>query len=193
LSHEDEDLEEYWNELRPKPLVQAEWPSSLEAALDMACEQTLYDLKNSMRHYLVENEVMMAHYTLDRGVRGLKTNWLNELAGKNATGLIEFILRDAGLTPREMRDFVQALPRSLLNKICASTFNTANGIHALMGVEVARREYNLRNYSLTREGGRIRVNFTREGEEVTFYLDEGFDLIEERLQTPPGDENEPPF
>jgi hypothetical protein len=188
LPADNVDLEEYWDTLRPKPLVKRidDKPSKLGAVLELVCEKTLYDVHTSLGMYLQEVDFhnrRMIEDTVARGIRSLKTNWLKELEGKDLSGLIEFILQGQRLGGAEMTEFVHALPRSLLSRICASTLNTANGIHALMGVEAARRDHTISGYTVRREQDRIRVDFrTRPGDDVTFYLDEDFELIEERCR-----------
>jgi hypothetical protein len=199
LSAQDEELEEYWDTLRSKPMVQVvpDRPSELSAVLDLICEQTVFDVRNSLEMYLrnlTEQDQRAVNTIVARGLRSLKTNWLKELEGKNLTGLIEFILQGANLSPTVMMSFIQALPLELLRDICSSTLNTANGVHALMGVEVARRQNILHRYTIGREGGRIRVEFQPyPREDVIFYLDESFELIEERLQVLDRPEEDIPF
>lgn len=186
--NESDSLEEYWDDLRPRQLVKTEWPSTLEASLDVACEKALENMKRAMQIHLrnlPEQDHGWIEQIADRGMRGLKDIWLNELATKDTAGLIEFILQGQGnrLTSYEMRAFIHALPRTLLARICASTFHTANGVHALMGLEVARRDHLVSDYTITYEKGRTRVDFEHPTEGgIRFYLDEGFDIIEDRMQ-----------
>jgi hypothetical protein len=188
LSADNVDLEEYWDTLRPKPLVKRidDKPSELGAVLELVCEKTLYDVQTSLGMYLQEIDFhnrRMIEEIVARGIRSLKANWLKELEGKDLSGLIEFILQGQPLSVVEITEFVHVLPRSLLSRICASTLHTANGIHALMGIEAARRDHTISGYTVRREQDRIRVDFSpQSGDDVTFYLDEDFELIEERFQ-----------
>ena len=197
----DEELEEYWEALRPKPLIQvvSDRPSELSDILDLVCEQTIHNVRNSLEMYLrplTEQDHRMVEEIVARALRSLKTNWLKELEDKDLSGLIEFILQGQSLKPSEMREFLHALPRSLLARICDSTLHTATGIHALMGVEVARRDHIISDYRIVQDKRRIRVTFTPStGEVVVFHLDESFELIEDRLQCLDDlrDENYVPF
>lgn len=184
----DLDFESFWADLRAKkgPVtkdviqVVGGRTSDVGDMLNIACEKAAFELAKKFRQYSgVSMTTDLLAEVVSTGVRIFMEKWHEGLRGHNLAGLIEIVLEGQSLTPDEMRGFVRALPRSLLERISSSALGSATGIHGLMAVEFARRQGEVRDYTLRPESGRIRVEFVnQQGQEVSFYLDETFKLAE---------------
>lgn len=190
----DLDFESFWADLRVrrKPVTKdaiqivGGRTSDVGDMLNVACEKAAFELAQKYQRYQGQSMTTdMLAEVVSTGVRIFMEKWHEGLRGHNLSGLIEIVLEGQSLTPDEMRGFVRALPRSLLERISSSALGSATGIHGLMAVEFARRQGEVRDYILRPESGRVLVEFVnREGQEVTFYLDETFKLIEQPVTEP---------
>lgn len=187
MADDELDLEEAWQDVRPTHLIQVvkKDPLDLKTALDVAAEKALFKLKPEFDKHSGENftsELMSQLIT--KGVRTFLDCWFDELKSYDLAGLVEIILEGQNMTTDELQDFVRAIPQSLLERICASSIGaTATGVHALMGVENARRTGRLGpdDYTLKRDlDGVLKVSFLdREGQRIEVRLDEHFDVSSE--------------
>jgi hypothetical protein len=182
VTDDADDLEECWREIRPQPNVQiiTTQPSRLRDALELACETTAFDLAQECRDLhgkLLTPEDLGT--IVSKAVRLFMTRWYEGLRSQNLAGLIEIVLEGQDLSPSEMTAFVRALPTKLIEKIADSAVGSGTGVHGLMGVEHARRNGALRDYSIGRDPGsdnRVYVRFRRGDRDVEFFLDEHFEL-----------------
>lgn len=176
-----DELEDYWDLVRVKSPIRrvSDKASDIEGQLELACEKAIFDLKQKFDKHRDEKLTQeLLGEMIAQGVRLFMKHWLEGLRSKNVAGLIEIVLEgQKDLTPAEMQAFVRALPQSLLQKVCESGLGTANGVHALIGVEHARRRGEVREYTLGRDGFRLWVKFENAaGNEVHFFLDEPFEM-----------------
>ena len=86
------------------------------------------------------------------------------------------------LTEKELKEFVKALPTSLIQRICENPSPSASGLQALLAIESERRKGNVTNYDLSRDplDGKIRVTFSpieSFDEPISFRLDEMFEGV----------------
>jgi len=176
-----DELEDCWDLVRVKFPIRrvSDKASDIDGQLELACEKAIFDLKRDFEKHsgqVLTHELFGQMIT--QGVRLFMKHWLEGLQSKNVAGLIEIVLEgQKDMTPAEMQAFVRALPETLLQKVCKSGLGTANGIHALIGVEHARRRGEVREYTLGRDGFRLWVKFENvTGDEVHFFLDEPFDM-----------------
>lgn len=176
-----DDLEEYWDLVRVKSPIRRidDKGSDIDGQLELACEKAIFDLKQKFDSIKGQPlTVELFSEVISQGVRFFMQHWLEGLKSKNVAGLIEIVLEgQKDMSPAEMQAFVRALPQTLLEKVCKSGLGTANGIHALIGVESARRTGEVREYTIGRDGPRVWVKFENvAGEEIHFFLDEPFDM-----------------
>lgn len=176
-----DELEDYWDLVRVKSPIRrvSDKASDIEGQLELACEKAIFDLKQKFdKHRGAKLTQELLGEMIAQGVRLFMKHWLEGLRSKNVAGLIEIVLEgQKDLSPAEMQAFVRALPQSLLQKVCESGLGTANGVHALIGVEHARRRGEVREYTLGRDGFRLWVKFENTaGNEVHFFLDEPFEM-----------------
>jgi hypothetical protein len=181
------DFESFWADLRPKKRLPTKdeirivsgKAADLGDMLEETCVKVASELtRKYQKHHGESLTVEILTDIVSTGVRTFMERWHESLRRQNLTGLIEFVLEGQSLTPQEMTGFVRALPMSLLERICNSVVASASGIHGLMAVEHARRRGIIRSYVLQpKDWGKIEVEFiNRDGQKVSFYLDEGFDL-----------------
>lgn len=188
---EEDDLETYWNDLRKgQPEIKLAG-NDLPSILEVATARTTSDLRE-WRKKLPGTpglEELVA--------KGIETFWhhlTTDTKRFDIVGLIEIILSVQGLPAPELKAFVRALPRTLLERIVQSDLGvTAGGIHALLSLEVLFRDDRESDYTLTTiQTGGIEVTVrprNREGE-LRFRLDESFSLqspgrVEPTREEPP--------
>lgn len=175
----EEELEDFWKEIRPQATLVSNRPSDLKSQLALASEKTGADLTLQYKKYSGRpvNPDLLAELVAE-GVQTFLKHWFDFLHDQDLAGLIELILEGskARMSPEEMTAFVRALPNSLLQRICASAISSSTGIHALMALEQARRSSN-QNYTLSVTPSGIRVDFTTSGGiPVSFSLYEEFQM-----------------
>lgn len=184
MEPEDDDLEDYWRDLRPKQLVEVVRTkgSDLDGMLTTAAEKTIFDLAQAVNKKYDQKPVTgeMLADIVGTGIRIFMQKWRDALTNQNLTGLIEIVLEGQHLTPEEMLGFVQALPISILQRIADSAVGSGTGTHGLMSLEFIRRQGGIA-YHLGVTNGRIWAEFAhpRTKETVQFFLDETFRLPNE--------------
>jgi hypothetical protein len=115
--------------------------------------------------------------------------WYEGMRGQNLAGLIELVLQGQQLSPVELKGFVRALPQALLERIVTSTIGATGtygkGLHALMAVEIHLRKSAIRDYTLSKEGERLHIEFIDPKRDaiVKFFLDEPL-RVDDEEKTP---------
>lgn len=175
-----EELEDYWDDIRatsPLRIVK----NDLDGQLQLAAEKAAFDLAREFDEHAgktLTGELFGKMVAM--GVRQFMKHWREGLKSHDLAGLIEIVLEGQDLSPDELQGFVQALPASLLKRVAASAVGTANGLHGLMGVEVARRDGDVIAWSFVKDSTRrdtLKVRFTDKRERVMdFFLDDPFEL-----------------
>lgn len=201
MSPREFDFESFWDDLKAKKKAPAGpetiqvisgRAADLDDMLEVACAKTAQDLMQKYQQHRGQNlTVETLADIVTTGVRTFMERWHESLRGQNLAGLIEFVLEGQSLTPAEMTGFVQALPRSLLERITRSAVGSASGIHSLMAVEYGRRLGNVQHYTLRPDQGHVLVEFlTSEDQKVSFRLDEDIELTESGVVTGVSEETE---
>lgn len=179
----DDDLEAYWGEIRPESpikVIRLDKPSRIEDAMAYASETAAHDLATECQHFLDQPMTPEILGTIvAKGIRLFMERWVKTLRGQDLAGLIEIVLEGQDLSPHEMKNFVQSLPTRLIQRMAEASIGSGSGtgIHGLIGVEAARREGRVPDYSIGRDPGsdnRVYVRFQREGRDIEFFLDEYF-------------------
>jgi len=175
----DEELEDVWNEVRPSKAIKVvrNHPLNIHEALKVASAKTTFKMQPRIqeldgKHTTIEILAELIVAT----VKTFLECWLEELKGHDLAGLLSIILEGQDMTPDELKEFVEAIPISLLERICASSVGAyATGVHALMGIEVVRRLGRLREYKLKKDiDGVLIVSFQDDDRMVEVRLDEHF-------------------
>lgn len=174
------DLETYWKRLRPQ---QAEKPAKpkgkswdLRAAIVRAATQTEEGLATQFEGIDPKIVTHVATTTL----RLFLEAWYDELHEGDAVSLIGVVLSGSDLTDHELKGFVQALPASLLERICATPSPEASGLQALIAIENHRRKGQVADYTFSRDpvDGKLKVTFRPAGVlggTIDFKLEETFE------------------
>lgn len=177
----DEDLEDYWADLKPPQTVKIVGTrgSDIDGLMDLVAEKTIFDLTQNIRTKYQDRETTpeILAEIVSHGVRVFMKSWREALRHQNLTGLIELVLEGQGLNAEEIQSFVRALPMSLLKRIAQSAVGTGSGTHALMSLEVIRREHGVQ-YRVGSTGSRVWAEFEHppSGHTVQFFLDEAFSI-----------------
>jgi len=182
----DEDLEDFWSDLKNKPkpgLVTLAQHGSLEGTLDFACTKTLHDMRAKYEPIMDAKTWGGLLNALNDIVRRLKAHIETDFRARGPAGLVELVLSDTSLSTAELKDFVRALPESLVRRICeeGATANSAKGIHALMSFEWHYRQNRARfrgDYTITRQGdGVLEASIHPSGGDlIVFRLDDSFSM-----------------
>lgn len=177
----EENFEEFWDAVRPTNaiVVVNDKATDLKGQLLLASEKTRYELAQRFQKFdgeALTTEVLSK--IISDGVKTFMEKWFEGLRNQDTSGLIEIVLEGQRLPPAEIQGFVQALPRSLLDRILKSAIASGTGIHALVALEKYRRE-GRQDYTIETINGQVQVRFTPPGRgEITFGLYEQFDLEE---------------
>ncbi len=179
------DLEEDWADLRPaSPITLAR--NDLSSMMEVAAVKTEQDIKQ----WLKQRAGKESHPApLDKllgeiVVQAVAKFWEHLTTGAKAidtVGLIEIILSTQNLPAQELKVFVRALPRTLLDRLIQSQLGAqAGGIHALLALEVMVRDGHENDYKLTTlPSGGVEVAIqprAKQGQQLTFRLSETFSL-----------------
>ena len=177
-----EDLDHYWSDLRPDPPQVRVTGNNLPSLREMALAKTNQDIQAWARQspHLIRSEAFVAE-TVNRTIETFWEHLTRDSKRYDITGLIEIILSVQNLSALELKAFVRALPRTLLERIVQADLGaTAGGIHALLSLDLLFRNAGENDYNLTplSDGG-IQVSLiprSRPGEILQFRLDETFSL-----------------
>lgn len=181
---EDDDLEDCWADLRrgrrkEAPAIEVVQTQGLEAATQLARELTIHDVTQFVEKTYADKPLTpnTVREIVSKGINLFVSRWRDIVRRQNLAALMEIVLEKQGLTPDEMREFVTALPLSILTKVAQSTNEGATGIHALLALEFVRRNHGP-DYRIFSVGLRTRVTFPNSSGsgEVGFFLDEPFKL-----------------
>lgn len=175
----DFDLETYWKRLRPargSPEARGKgW--SLREAIVRAGEKANAALAAKFE----KGANLDASKVATVSVQCFLEAWYEELQQGDTVSLIGVVLASRDLTVDELKGFVQALPTSLLQRICDFPSPSASGLQALLAIEAARRKKLAPDYVLSRDlDGNLVVTFyppQAAGRAVSFTLDETFEGI----------------
>lgn len=182
----DEDLEDFWSDLKNKPkpgLVTLAQHGSLEGTLDFACNKTLHDIRAKYEPIMDAKTWGGLLNALRDIIRRLKAHIEADFRARGPAGLVELVLTDTSLSIEELRGFVRALPEALLKRICeqGAASSSARGIHALMSFEWHYRQNRGRfmgDYVLIRGGdGVLEASIhPTGGAPIVFRLDDSFSM-----------------
>ena len=196
----DEDtLESFWQDLhpvRPRGGVdprQQRKSTDLDASLKLACEKATHELTQQFADLdgqLLTLEIL--GHVISTGVKIFMAKWREGLKEQDLACLIEIVLEGQSLPLNELQGFVRALPSPLLERIAKSALGRkATGTHGLMALEHAQRTGLLNDYVLGQDSGKLYAEFTHPrspgepgGERIRFYLDDEFEVPQDRLQSP---------
>lgn len=184
---DDNDYEDAWKAIErhpPKSFIREEWLRDQFASIS---GETSKELVAFIRDFSTKTTgkpdgLPLTSEALSKIVATCVAMFMGKLyqrlKGEELAGLIEIVLEGQNLPPDELKGFVRALPESLLKKIVESVVGTANGVHALMAIELTHRNGNLsEDYTMhQRSDGRIYISVPQKNNEiVNIYLDDKFE------------------
>ena len=155
------EFEEYWDFLKDTGLVLVtNQASDFKSQIEIARVKTAFDLETFTKGFLgkeLTSEILGT--VVSKFVATFLTNWRAGLRDQSILGLIEVILEDDALTPEELKNFLKALPFSLLSRLVDHVSGNATGVHAILAIEMRRRSSQLPDYDIGKESGRFYVEF----------------------------------
>jgi hypothetical protein len=159
------DLEEYWRDLRVGRVeftAEADGPETvIDRAVGRFQEALPEIIKDAEFAYGAAGTGPLTRL-LTNSLRVFAHALYEEQRRQDASLLIQLFLEGTGtLAPEDIKGFLQALPRQLIDRILARLEGTRNGLHALLSLEVLWRDRTLdRDYELRRDqDGKIVVTF----------------------------------
>lgn len=184
---EDNDLETYWAEIRQAPrsikLVTGA-VSNVREGLEIAAAKTSHDLQEKFKE-MVGKPIDLAFLSnlVGGGVELFLKNWYEDLRRRDVSSLVEVVLEGQTLPVEELKGFIRALPKSLLDRVLkeGGLGSVGSGIHGLLAVEWHFRQASGRDYELRRDPTDDKLVVTAypnslNGGAITFRLDEKFEL-----------------
>lgn len=176
----DEDLESYWATLRRASAIKVVSGkiTNLREGLELAAlkaEQSLLKQVDARRFLFMPMSELVSVC-----VNTLLGHWYDGLRGHGPGSLLEIVLADQHLPVGELKDFVRALPVSLIERVLKGRpLDKASGLHALIAIELHFRRRSGNDYEIRRgPDGVLIVTLcpTNTGNPVVFTLDENFTL-----------------
>jgi len=157
------DLEEYWKDVRIRKVEFRPEAPGPEAIIDRASDAA----RGAILHLLtLQGQVVLdaERFTtiLVDSMKLFAHALYEEQRRQDATFLIQLFLDGTGDLPSEdVKGFLQALPREVLERILARLEGTGHGLHALLSLELLWRDELLeQDYELKRDqDGKIVVTF----------------------------------
>ncbi len=179
-----EPFEKYWNRLRPQRGTEKPKPAEgkgwdLRQALLRAAVKAEKDLAG---HFDGLDPVVVSRVATT-SIRCFLEAWYDELhQGGDTVSLIGVVLAGKDMTVDELKGFVQALPATLIERICLFPSPKASGLQALLAMENHRRKGEIPDYALSRDptDGTLVVSFRPAGvlgALISFKLDETFEGV----------------
>ena len=180
MSLPEDDFEQFWTDLQgdkaPSILEIASKPKDYTYGLEEASVKAEFELKQEIAKLdLASITTEVVSRMVSRGIRTFVRHWLGMYRNQDIAGLVEFIIDNLNLPPHELKGLMTALPRSLVERVTKNVYGSSRGIHALFALEWHYREGNLPSgYSLVEVEGRTVVRVRKDGNDITFTLDEDF-------------------
>ncbi len=187
---DDDDLESYWKDVQAAaPLKRVTGNSTpIYVAFEAAAAKAREDMAKESARFLnqpLTPEALSAMISV--GLQKFLSRWYEELRTVDFSTLIAVILEGKDVPLPELKEFVRALPGTLLERLVGperqETLPTRTGaIHALLAIEYHFRKNRItmqRDYELRRDLTDDMLTVTlypASGGEITFRLDEKFDL-----------------
>ena len=178
---DDEDLESYWKLLRRPSVVKVVSSgkvSNLREGLELAAVKS----EEKIRRQLASEEGLMLPLEglVALCIQTLLESWREGIREHSSGSLLEIVLEDQRLPVGELKDFVRALPRSLLTRLLDQTpVDVASGLHALLAIESHFRLTGGSDYDLRRgsDGVLVVTYHCKDAKKsAIFRLDENFSL-----------------
>lgn len=157
-----DDFADYWADLRPEIRVRPTQKATVESDLEAVSASTLKKLTEHLvplQGHPLTTELLAQ--TVVTGLRMFMSEWYENQRKHDLGVLLEIILDGQKDLPiEEIRGFIQALPRRLIDRILKELRGQATGLHALLSLEVRRRDGLLRDYTLSYDADkRVVVTF----------------------------------
>lgn len=178
----DDELEVYWRDLRLSTVEVSSQKTPLEQMLDAAALATFESLRTTYKSKGFTggnlNEPEFLAKVVVTAVRQFMSNWYEAQKKQDLGVLVEIILEGQDVSVEDLKGFVRALPRSIVNRILGELRGQATGLHALLSIEALHRDGSLRDdYTLRIDmNKKLVVSFHPKQEEgsLSFTLQELF-------------------
>jgi hypothetical protein len=192
VEDDEDDLESYWKDVQAatplKRMAGTGNTTPIYVAFEAAAAKAKEDMAKEAVKFLnqpLSPEVLSAMISV--GLQKFLNRWYDELRTVDFSTLIAVILEGKEIPVSELKEFVRALPGTLLERLVGPERQEAlptrtGAIHALLAVEyhfrnnrlTMRRDYELQR-DLTDDMLTVTV-YTAMDAVITFRLDERFDL-----------------
>ena len=160
-----EDIERFWNAVRVHRVEATPETKGPESVIDIALERLKAELPKKLDDYLskkFDDPEVLTNAIVD-AFKILLHALLEEQQKQDFSAVIQLFLEVPGKSPVEIKEFLRALPRPLINKILMRMERSKQqcGLQMLLSLEALFRDKELhQDYEVTKEGtNRIVVIF----------------------------------
>ena len=160
-----ENIERFWNAVRVHRVEATPQSKGPEAVIDLAIEQLRAELPKVLDGYLnkkFDDPGVLTNVITD-ACKILIHALVEEQQKQDISAVIQLYLEGSGMSPVEIKEFLRALPRTLINKILMRMDRNKQqcGLQMMLSLEALFRDKELhQDYEVTMEGtNRIVVIF----------------------------------
>lgn len=160
-----EDIEKFWNAVRVHRVEASPQTQGPESAIDIALERLKVELPKTLEGYLrtdLSDPGVFTNAVVD-AAKILLTALFEEQQKQDIGLMIQLFLEVPGRSPVEIKDFLRAIPRTLLNKILLRMERNKQmcGLQMMLSLEALFRDRELhQDYEVTKDtGNRLQIIF----------------------------------
>lgn len=160
-----DDIERFWNAVRVHRVEAAPETKGPESVIDLALDRLRAELPKTLEGYL-NKDLNNAHNFTNAVVdasRILLTALFDEQQKQDISLMIQLFLEVPGKSPIEVKEFLRALPRTIINKVLVRMERNKQqcGLQMLLTLEALFRDGSLhQDYEVTKEmDNRLQIIF----------------------------------
>lgn len=160
-----EDIERFWNLVRVHRVEASPEEKGPESVIDMALERLQAELPDILRGYFNKNfnDPTMFTNAMVAAAKILLTALYQEQQKQDISLMIQLFLEVPKKSPVEIKDFIRAIPRTIVDKILLrmERMKHQNGLQMMLSLEALYRDGQLhQDYEVTKEtDNRLQIIF----------------------------------
>jgi hypothetical protein len=160
-----DDIERFWNEVRVHRVEASPETPGPESVIDLALERLRTELPKTLKGYLKGNLSDPAVFTnaVVDASKILLTALFDGQQKQDISLMIQLFLEVPGKTPVEIKEFLRAIPRTIINKILLRMERSKHqsGLQMMLSLEALFRDNQLhQDYEVTKDtSNRLQIIF----------------------------------
>jgi hypothetical protein len=159
------DIEKFWNAVRVHRIEVSPEAKGPESVIDLALERLKTELPQKLDDYLTkkfDDPGVITNVIVDAS-RILLHALFDEQQKQDVSLMIQLFLEVPGKPPTDIKDFLRAIPRTLLNKILLRMERSSQqcGLQMMLSLEALFRDHELhQDYEVTKDSSnRLQIIF----------------------------------